>query len=108
MMYPLRKIKSSKQLRFKNGLMMDDLTISTMKSLNLHMFKSSIMMDKTLTEEKARQLDKAKALKLYGDKVDMSQYAVHHLLRGLVGLAPIEVHSTHGHYGLFKRLKLSA
>ena len=93
-MIPRKQINKSKRKRIKNCLIMDEVTKNTMKELDLKMFRSA----------KDRTLDRRKAIAKYSNKVDLSKYAIHHRLDGLVGLAPLEFHKSLGHDGYFYRL----
>lgn len=93
-MVSLYALKSSDELEVMSGLAMDEATFTTMKQLDLHCFRST----------KNRELDRRKAAHLYGDKVNLKEFAVHHTFRGLVGLVPRELHSSVHHFGYFWRI----
>ena len=97
-MIALKELKNSSDLRVLDGFLMDNLAKETMKALNLSFFRST----------KNREEDREKAIAKYGDKVDLSLYAIHHTYSGLVGLAPRELHESVKHMGYFYRLKASA
>lgn len=93
-MVSLYRLKHSKDIRVQNGLLMDSWTFDTMKQLDLHCFRST----------KNRKEDRDKAIELYGDLVDLSEFAIHHTFRGLVGLVPRDAHVAKYHNGYFWRL----
>ena len=77
-----------------NGLAIDDAVRETMKQLGLPCFRST----------KNRDADRAKAIKLWGKKVNLKKFAIHHRFDGLVGLIPREPHTAIHHFGYFWRL----
>lgn len=93
-MVTLYALKHSDDYRVSNGLQMDRITFEVMKSLNLRCFRST----------GNRETDRQKAAMLYRDKVNLTDYAVHHTFRGLVGLVPRQFHSSVHHFGYFWRI----
>ena len=85
-----------------NGLFIDQQLVATMKALGLKRFRSCAK--NVDNEQLARAKDRAKAKKLYGNKVDLSEYRIHHSFNGLVGLVPKDLHTALKHNGYFWRL----
>ena len=77
-----------------NGLAIDDAVKVTMKQLGFPLFRST----------KDRDRDRAKAIALWGNKVNLHEFAIHHRFDGLVGLIPREPHASISHFGYFWRL----
>ena len=95
------ELHTSTEEKVLNGFVIDEQKNSTMKALGLKQFRSC---GKKYNEKYARKKDREKAKKLWGDKVDLSQYRIHHGFNGLVGLVPKDLHTAITHYGYFWRL----
>jgi len=86
---------NSDDLQVMDGLKMDDLTLSIMSELNL----------KCIRSQRNRRKDRQKAVRLWRDRVNLREYAIHHMMDGRIGLVPREIHSKVHHKGYFWRIK---